>query len=309
MSQADPGNPSHYEVLQVAVDATERQIKQAYRRMARLTHPDHGGSPASFRRVSAAYETLIDPAKRARYDRSFGSGRQPSADAGPTVRTAPAGPSQPGPRRAAASDPPVYYPPYDGTGVPLLSRRTAAQPVHGAPRKRGIFGAAARLQREALTAQLLMQSVLSRIPSARLVNGVHSPAGDGHIDHVVLAGYRMALIGSMMLPEGAYRWDGAVLHHGGKVIQPPRMAPAVRAAQEVFPECNVQGWVVVHSPSGNLHEPVVDHGRGGDPFGHAPVQVVNAARLVREVRDFLSAGPSPNEVNVPVLARLLRGMY
>lgn len=303
------GEPSHYEVLQVPVDATERQIKQAYRRMARRTHPDHGGDAATFRRVTVAYETLIDPGRRSSYDRSFGASRLPwDASGEPTVRTAPAAPRREAPR-AGAGDPAVFVPPFDDATVPLISQQAARQPVHGAPRKRGIFGAAARLQREALTAQLLLQGVLPRIPSARLVNGLHSPADNGHIDHAVLAGYRLALVGSMLLPAGAYRWDGTLLHHGSKAIQPPQLAPAVRAVQDLFPECNVQGWIVIHNPNGNLHEPVVDYGRGLDPYGHAPVHVVNAARLVREVRDFLSAGPTPNVVNIPVLARLLRAMY
>lgn len=39
------------------------------------------------------------------------------------------------------------------------------------------------------------------------------------------------------------------------------------------------------------------------------VQVVNAAGLARGLKQFLSSGPAPNTVNVPVLARLLRGMH
>jgi hypothetical protein len=39
------------------------------------------------------------------------------------------------------------------------------------------------------------------------------------------------------------------------------------------------------------------------------VQVVNAAGLAKGLKQFLSSGPAPNTVNVPVLARLLRGMH
>ncbi len=52
---------SYYEVLRVAVTATDKEIKVAYRRAARTAHPDHGGDAAAFRQVTAAYETLIDP--------------------------------------------------------------------------------------------------------------------------------------------------------------------------------------------------------------------------------------------------------
>ena len=37
--------------------------------------------------------------------------------------------------------------------------------------------------------------------------------------------------------------------------------------------------------------------------------MVNAAGLARGLKLFLGSGPAPNTVNVPVLARLLRGMH
>jgi hypothetical protein len=39
------------------------------------------------------------------------------------------------------------------------------------------------------------------------------------------------------------------------------------------------------------------------------VQIVNASGLARGLKQFLSSGPVPNTVVVPVLARLLRGMH
>ena len=66
---------SYYEVLRVAVTASEKEIKVAYRRAARKAHPDHGGDAAAFRRVTAAYETLIDPQRRKAYDRSYAAGK------------------------------------------------------------------------------------------------------------------------------------------------------------------------------------------------------------------------------------------
>lgn len=68
---ADP-----YQVLGVPRDASADQIKQAYRKLARQHHPDaNQGNPAAeekFKEISAAYEVLSDPEKRARYDR-FGT--------------------------------------------------------------------------------------------------------------------------------------------------------------------------------------------------------------------------------------------
>ena len=78
------GNSSHYQVLRIPVTATDKEIKVAYRKAARTAHPDHGGDPAAFRRVTLAYETLIDAKSRADYDRSYGSGR--GAFAAPACR-------------------------------------------------------------------------------------------------------------------------------------------------------------------------------------------------------------------------------
>lgn len=57
---------SLYAVLGVAQDAKTEEIKRAYRRAARVTHPDLGGDPAAFWAVRGAYEVLVDPGRRAR---------------------------------------------------------------------------------------------------------------------------------------------------------------------------------------------------------------------------------------------------
>ena len=57
-----------YEVLGLSDDATDSQVKRAYRQMSIKHHPDKGGSAAKFKEVSAAYEVLRDGEKRALYD-------------------------------------------------------------------------------------------------------------------------------------------------------------------------------------------------------------------------------------------------
>lgn len=62
----------YYEALGVARDASQEEIKRAYRRLAKQYHPDlnkDGGSTDKFKEVAEAYEVLSDPEKRAQYDR------------------------------------------------------------------------------------------------------------------------------------------------------------------------------------------------------------------------------------------------
>lgn len=58
-----------YQVLGVDRDASENDIKRAYRRKARELHPDAGGDEEAFKEATHAYEVLSDPQRRARYDR------------------------------------------------------------------------------------------------------------------------------------------------------------------------------------------------------------------------------------------------
>jgi curved DNA-binding protein len=61
----------YYKVMGVARDATEAQIKQAYRKLARKYHPDvskEKDAEARFKEVGEAYEVLKSPEKRAAYD-------------------------------------------------------------------------------------------------------------------------------------------------------------------------------------------------------------------------------------------------
>ncbi len=73
----------HYQTLGVSKNATQDEIKKAFRKLAREHHPDKNpGNKASeekFKEVSTAYETLSDPEKRKQYDEysrlgAFGAG-------------------------------------------------------------------------------------------------------------------------------------------------------------------------------------------------------------------------------------------
>ncbi len=70
----------HYKTLGVADDASEQEIKIAFRKLAHQHHPDKGGDETRFKEVNNAYQTLSDKEKRATYDQQkkygspFGSG-------------------------------------------------------------------------------------------------------------------------------------------------------------------------------------------------------------------------------------------
>ena len=71
----------YYEILGVSPQATAEEIKQAYRRLARESHPDRNpddpGAEDRFKELAAAYEVLSDSERRANYDR-YGTAEAPS---------------------------------------------------------------------------------------------------------------------------------------------------------------------------------------------------------------------------------------
>jgi DnaJ-class molecular chaperone len=62
----------YYQILGVSRDASEKEIKQAYRRLARKYHPDLNpgdkSAEAKFKEINAAYEVLSDPETRKKYN-------------------------------------------------------------------------------------------------------------------------------------------------------------------------------------------------------------------------------------------------
>ncbi len=59
----------YYQILGVSRDASQEEIKKAYRRLAHKYHPDkEGGNEEKFKEINEAYQVLSDPQKRKQYD-------------------------------------------------------------------------------------------------------------------------------------------------------------------------------------------------------------------------------------------------
>jgi len=61
----------YYKILGLDKDATDKDIKKAYRKLSVKTHPDAGGPEDKFKEISEAYEILSDHKKKQIYDNCF----------------------------------------------------------------------------------------------------------------------------------------------------------------------------------------------------------------------------------------------
>ena len=85
-----PAVRDYYEVLGVPRNASEKEIRQAYRRQARKHHPDvNPGDKAAgqrFKQIQEAYDVLNDKEKRQQYDRYGSNWRNAAAMIWPACR-------------------------------------------------------------------------------------------------------------------------------------------------------------------------------------------------------------------------------
>jgi hypothetical protein len=99
---------THYQILAVKKKATAAEVKRAYRRLAKMAHPDvdkTSGAADRFMAIQEAYEVLSDPAKRAAYDVSLRA-----------KKTSPAAAANPAPGAPPRSTPPPSPPPAGAAG-------------------------------------------------------------------------------------------------------------------------------------------------------------------------------------------------
>jgi len=121
MAMAAPGpggpGPDLYQLLGVSREASREEIAQAWRRRARVEHPDSrpgdAAAPGRFRALAGAWHVLGDPARRAAYDQLLGPAQPPVAP--PPIRVRP-----PASRRPATGTPgpPLWAGPVRVEGPP-----------------------------------------------------------------------------------------------------------------------------------------------------------------------------------------------
>lgn len=90
-----PAAATPYEVLGVSSSASDEELRRAYRRLLRHSHPDVGGSASQFHAVQAAWERIGSPESRASYDQQRYVQTEPVASEG--ARPAPASATRPNP--------------------------------------------------------------------------------------------------------------------------------------------------------------------------------------------------------------------
>jgi curved DNA-binding protein len=212
----------YYKVMGVARDATEAQIKQAYRKLARKYHPDvskEKDAEARFKDLGEAYEVLKNPEKRAAYDQ-LGSGPRP----GEEFRPPPGWDSGfefrgPGGRNADHSD---FFESLFGRGGGFSNAR-------GAPRDSGrgedhhakvVLDLEASLEggTRPLTLRFPELDAEGRLISAVRTLNVHVPKGIQAGQHIRLAGQGARAYGEgppgdlyievEFMPHPRYRIDG-----------------------------------------------------------------------------------------------------
>ncbi|BDI23604.1 DnaJ domain-containing protein [Herbiconiux sp. L3-i23] len=278
-----PVSSSPYEVLGVPRSASDDDLRRAYRRLLRETHPDTGGDSARFVAVQLAWEQIGTPEARASYDRGTVTG---------PAGAAPRSWAPPPPRASASGSRPTarsYGHPggwrrerylrlmqeWVGRGVPL-DDPYAPELVHGAPRE------LRRQLADALAEEATAKALSSLGLGYTVWHDVATGDPDEKIDHIVLG------------PTGLFAllsedYGGPVRVRKNELIgdavdgERPRDGLASRAKRVARRSRVKFSGLLIVLPDEHLDEPVVSLGSASG----ALVAAVRRSVLPRLMRDGL----------------------
>ncbi|WP_411700848.1 J domain-containing protein [Conyzicola sp.] len=302
-----PISATPYEVLGVSSSASHDELRRAYRKLARETHPDTGGSSARFVAVQLAWERIGTPEDRAAYDRgrpssranlsepheswAAPSGRAPAQDTRPPARAY----GHPGGWRRERFLGLMRE--WVGLGAPLPDPYDPAL-VRSAPRE------IRHLLADALAEEATARTISALGIGYTVWHDVATGYPDEKIDHVVLGATGLFAV----LSED---FGGTVRVKGGELIGEAvngdrpmnELGHRAKALQRSL-RLKFTGLVIV-VPDDDLAEPVVDLGK----VKGASAAVVRLSYLPALLREGLpgSALSGGNEV-FDVRTRLLAGI-
>lgn len=280
-----PASPTPYEVLGVAAAASHAELRRAYRRLLRETHPDTGGNPARFHAVQKAWQRIGEPTARVTWDKRHSTSFRPMD---PTVPTGPPPAKRQRPEGSALRARSYGHPGGQARErfLALMREWAGRGPALGDPYDVALVRSAPREIRH-LMAKALAEEATARAVSTlgigyTIWNDVD--AGGGKIDHVVLGPAGLFAITSedwgseVRLVRGEL--DGGALPPGSQPIR--TLTRRSRALGRQLGVRFTAALIVV--PDDALQDPVTAIGRKGD------VAVARLSLLPLILRDGVGRG-------------------
>ena len=280
-----PASPTPYEVLGVSATASHAELRRAYRRLLRETHPDTGGNPARFHAVQKAWQRIGEPTARVTWDKRHSTSFRPMD---PTVPTGPPPAKRRRPEGSALRARSYGHPGGQARErfLALMREWAGRGPALGDPYDVALVRSAPREIRH-LMAKALAEEATARAVSTlgigyTIWNDVD--AGGGKIDHVVLGPAGLFAITSedwgseVRLVRGEL--DGGALPPGSQPIR--TLTRRSRALGRQLGVRFTAALIVV--PDDALQDPVTAIGRKGD------VAVARLSLLPLILRDGVGRG-------------------
>lgn len=275
-----PATPTPYEVLGVNANASDGELRRAYRKLLRTTHPDTGGDPVRFHEVQKAWARIGDTDSRQRWDvghtgdsgaRFEGETATRQASTGSSVRARTYG----HPGGFARERFLVLMREWSGRGAELEDPYDAAL-VRSAPRE----------IRQLLAGALAEEATVRAIASLGIGYTVWSDVATdrGKLDHVVLGPAGLFAVMSEDWGSPVRLVRGELIGDGIPVGEQP-VRTLARRARALGKSARVRFTAtIVAVPDESIGEPILHIGKKSDS------SVVGFSVLPRILRDGLGGG-------------------